>query len=312
MKKSMILLITIILTANVFAQTQLPNSGFEDWQEVLNSKSELMYESLSGDFWATLNKLRLLGGPVTVEKTEDTHSGNYAAKLETKGFGTFRITGLIISGYFDSKADPGENMVEGKPFTAMPDKLGAFIKNHPKNGDSSAIYINLTKWNGTSRDTIAEASISFGREISEYELIELNLNYYRRDIEPDTIKVTFLSSVGGRNFTGGEGTQPQIGSTMYIDNCFLEYTSGVQTPLFQVSNARAVLDRQQDYIEIFSENNIEGNNLQIYNAKGEVLLMDLLAYPYIFDVSAYPSGTYYFNIVDNNKIYDHGNFLIIR
>jgi hypothetical protein len=311
--RNIIILITILCTAvPVFSQQDLPNSGFEEWQEVLNSKNELMFEAITGDFWDSLNKLRLLGGPVTMEKTDDAHSGNYAVRLETKTFGTFKITGLIISGYFDSKADPGKNMMEGKPFTGTPEKLISYLKAFPKEGDSSAIYINLTRWNGDKRDTIAEASIAIGEEISEYERFELALDYHLTGVQPDTIKVTFLSSVGGRNFTGGEGTQPKIGSAMYVDDVYLEYPSGVKSPLFQKINSKAIIDKQQEYLEVRSEHNIEGRYLQIFDSKGNVLLEQRMEYPYFYNVSKYPSGAYFFNIFDDKNIFDHGTFIIKR
>jgi hypothetical protein len=311
--RNIILLVTIFcLAVPVFSQEEIPNSGFEEWQEVLNSKNELMFEAITGDFWDSLNKLRLLGGPVTMEKTDDAHSGNYAVRLETKAFGTFKITGLIISGYFDSKADPGKNMMEGKPFTGTPEKLISYLKAFPKEGDSSAIYINLTRWDGNKRDTVAEASIAIGREISEYEKFELPLDYYLTGIQPDTIKVTFLSSVGGRNFTGGEGTQPQIGSAMYIDDVYLEYPSGVKSPLFQKNNSLVFVDRQQENLEVISDKNIDGKYLQIFDSKGNVLLEQTIEYPYTYNVSKYPSGAYFFNIFDDSRIFDHGNFIIMR
>jgi len=312
MKKYILFVIILLLAVPAFSQQELPNSGFEEWTEVLNSKNEVMFEAITGEFWDSLNKLRLLGGPVTMEKTDDAHSGNYAVRLETKAFGTFKITGLIISGFFDSKADPGKNMMEGKPFTGMPGKLTSYIKSSPKNGDSSAIYINLTRWNDNKRDTIAEASIAIGREISEYERFDLLLDYYLQGVQPDTIKVTFLSSVGGRNFTGGEGTQPQLGSAMYVDDVYLEYPSGVKSPLFQQATAKAIIDNQQEYLEIRSEKDIEGKHLQIFDSFGNVSLEQKITYPYVYDVSDYPSGAFFFNILDDKNIYDHGNFIITR
>lgn len=306
------LIIFLIISVTALSQTELPNPGFENWDNVYNSKDEFMYEELTGDFWETLNKLRLLGGPVTVEKTDNANTGNYAVRLETKEFGTFRITGLLMSGFFDSKADPGENMKEGKPFTGKPSKLIAHVMNFPKNNDSAAIYINLTKWKNDKRDTIAEASMGIGREILEYEPVELILDYYMPNTSPDTIKIVFLSSAGGRNFTGSSGSQPQIGSVLYVDDASLEYTSGITLPLIEENTNILRYDSFSDLIIINKEENIIGKTIRIFDQNGKIYISKKLSPPYMINAQYLPQGAFFYNIHNGNELLNSGNFMIIR
>lgn len=304
--------IFVLISVTAFSQTELPDPSFENWENVYNSKDEFMYEDLTDDFWETLNKLRLLGGPVTVEKTENANSGNYAVRMETKEFGTFRITGLLMSGFFDSKADPGENMKEGKPFTGKPAKLIAYVMNFPENNDSAAIYINLTRWQNNKRDTIAEASMSIGREISEYEPVELLLDYYLPESTPDTIKVVFLSSAGGRNFTGNSGSKPQLGSVFYVDDASLEYLSGVSLPLIEDNNSMVYYDGLSDMIYIKTEEDLQGKKIAIFDQNGKIYVNEIVFPPYTINARNLPQGAYYYNILDGNKLIESGSLLIIR
>ena len=87
MKALNVLLLSLVITA-AMSQTQIPEGGFNNW--ILHS-TEIYYEP-AGDWWATLNPLATLGGPVTVYRTTDAHSGEYAAQLETKLWGTLLIS----------------------------------------------------------------------------------------------------------------------------------------------------------------------------------------------------------------------------
>src|SRR3972149_4245846 len=73
---------------------KIADSDFENWKQFYSTTGVLLYEDPASGWWASLNKLVLIGGPATSCKTTDAHSGNYAIKLETKQYGDFIITGL--------------------------------------------------------------------------------------------------------------------------------------------------------------------------------------------------------------------------
>ena len=164
------------------AQTQITNGDFEDWEEDFTT----LFEEPGGDFWATLNPLLLLGGPETVTKDADAHSGSYAARLETKSFGTLIISGLLVSGEFIT-SDPF--IIQGQPFTEMPERFTGYYKYSPVNGDSAIILSRLVKYNSTTDtfDLVAEASLSVRDEVSDYEMFDLEFDYLMPGVEPDSI-----------------------------------------------------------------------------------------------------------------------------
>jgi hypothetical protein len=219
MKKLYILVLSFI-AGTTMAQTQMPEGGFNNWTpSTLNT-----YYEPTGGWWTTLNSLVSLGGPVTVSRSNDVHSGTFAAKLETKQWGTFLLPGLLVSGNFILTSP---FIKQGKPFTDKPSKFKGWIKYTSVNSDSAAIVALLTKFNtGTGKqDTIARAVQIIKNDISVYTPFDINFDYSNTSISPDSIILVLTSSADGGNFHG------QVGSTLFVDDISLEYATGLQESL---------------------------------------------------------------------------------
>ena len=184
------------------------NLNFETWDVV--TQNGITYEEPSGGFWATLNPLAKLNGPITVVKTNDKQNGSYAALLETKVWGDITIPGLLVVGTFLTQ-DPF--IFQGKPYTEKPISVNGYYKYLPQNADTAIFYAKLSKFNSLKgyQDTIAEASFTVNSEISEYQNFSLPFVYNSNDT-PDSLTIIFVSSIQGQNFMG------QNGSKLYIDN----------------------------------------------------------------------------------------------
>lgn len=197
------------------AQVQIPVSDFEDWTQAPFTS----YEEPTGGWWTTLNGLSGLGCPVTVIKTTDAHSGSYAAKLTTRQWGTLTIPGLLLSGEFNIQ---NQNfLVQGQPFTQVPTSFRGWYKFSPEGGDSAAIAALLVRWNtGTQRrDTIGLAVLSVLDSVSNWTMFDLPFVFWQTGVTPDSILVALVSSGDGQNFNG------QVGSTLWIDDLELDYTT---------------------------------------------------------------------------------------
>ena len=218
--KKIYFLLFFFCVSFAYAQTQLPEGGFNNW--TISSTGE--YEEPSGNFWTTLNSLKLLGGPVTVRKSTDFHLGTFAARLETKQWGSFLLPGLLVSGSFETEAP---FIIQGKPFTEKPMKFKGWYKYTSVNNDSAAIVTLLTKYNNASnkRDTIALAVLKVKNTVSSYTPFDINIDYTQNGVNPDSITVVFSSSANGENFQG------QVGSILWVDDVSLEYSTGVQESL---------------------------------------------------------------------------------
>ena len=171
------------------------------------------------------------------------------------GIGKFAAGNLYVGKYLETVGTNGK-LEFGKPFTARPTKLKAYYKyttapidNLPseKNApldykrfvsykgkpDTCAIYIALGDWDSpvgvytkyserklfdkNDSHVIAYAEFNTGKTVSEYQKIELELEYRAVNREPKYLLVVCSASKYGDYFTGGEG------ATLWVDDFSLEY-----------------------------------------------------------------------------------------
>ncbi|MCF8227599.1 MAG: PCMD domain-containing protein [Bacteroidales bacterium] len=211
-----------IIKVSTSSNDQLPNMDLEVWQDFER------YEAPAPmGIWATPNKVADLlvfldPPPVTVTKTEDAVSGQYAAKITTilpEDF--FMMAGTLATGKFEPDLNnPVKSLEQGIPFTSKPTAFRGYYKYLPVDGDSCKLYALLSKWNTTAgkRDTVAWAGLPAMDEYpSEYTAFDFNFEYHLEGIDPDTLIMIMVSSAEGDSFIGG------VGSTLYVDDLRLVY-----------------------------------------------------------------------------------------
>ena len=273
-----------------------------------------MFEEPAGNWWGTLNRIRLLGpsAPITTTKSTDAHSGNYSAMLENKMFGTIKISAILTTGYFDSKATPPDNFKLGKPFSGRPAKMTGWYKYKAVNGDSCGAGIHTTRWNsGTNtRDTIAKANIILYDKgiMDSFEKFELELNYFS-GLNPDTIIVSFIASAGTSGF--GTTANAQIGTQMWVDDVAVQYVDGIELPLMSETKF-SVRGSRESAMLILNEETINKNcDIIIYNLNGcEIKRFHSSGVTNEFTLNINSSGIYFFVIKTDGKTTDGGMFRI--
>jgi hypothetical protein len=300
MKKLLILLFSFIL-GSAMAQTQIPEGGFNNWTP---STLSTYYEP-TGGWWTTLNTLTSLGAPATVSRSTDVHSGTYAAKLETKQWGTFLLAGLLASGNFITISP----FIElGKPFVDKPIRFKGWYKFASVNGDSSGVVAILTRFNsGTGKkDTIAIANQTFLNSVSVYTQFDLNFNYKISGMNPDSITMVFTSSADGGNFNG------QAGSTLFIDDVSLEYSNGLAEILMPefIVNAYPIPANELLSLEFITADP-EKLICHIYSIDGRLMTsFSPNSKKHQLDVSTWQQGSYILQACIGNSIVSSAKFII--
>lgn len=301
--KKLCILTSLIITVSAFTQTQIPEGGFDNWTP---SASNSYYEP-SGGWWTTLNSLELLGAPVTVTRSTDVHSGDYAAQLETKEWGTLLLSGLLAAGNFVTTAPFIE---QGRPFTDKPSKLKGWYKYSPVNGDSAGVVAILTKFNtGTNQqDTIAEAIGALKDNVTAYTQFEFDFDYSITGTDPDTIILVFVSSGDGGNFNG------QVGSTLLIDDLTLEYSSGLQESIAPEFTVDVFPSPATEEVSLeFNTNSPEKLQCHIYSMDGSfVTSFSLSGHTHQLDVSTWKQGKYIVQAWTGNNLASSSKFMVIR
>jgi len=195
------------------AANVLPNMGFEEWITYPN------YENPAPEgVWASANKVVDLNPdvyPVLLFKSDDAHSGNYAAKAVTnEAIGMPLLTGSVSTGVFTvNLQNPLKSLISGVPYKSRPVRFQGYYKYMGVDGDSCELRTTLSRWNVSEkkRDKIGEAIYRTTDLIDEYTFFDLEVVYFSA-LDPDTIDVVFAASAGGEYFLGG------VGSTLYIDD----------------------------------------------------------------------------------------------
>lgn len=299
--KTLNILMLSLLIGSATAQTQIPESGFENW--VPNATN--IYQEPAGGWWTTLNPLASLGGPITVYPTTDAHSGEYAAQLETKMWGDFLISGLLVAGSFIM----GEPYIEyGRPFAETPSKFRGWYKYAAAGNDSAGLAVILTKYNTmtSEQDTVATAVTAITENADVYTEFEIDFDYLIPGINPDTINVVFTSSGDGGNFQG------EVGSILTIDDILLEYTSGVQESLLQEFSIHAFPSPATDQLSLkFNTNHPEKILCRVYALDGRMVESFSLRHKkHRLDVSDWSPGKYILQAYVDNKLVSSTKFVV--
>lgn len=192
------------IAAGSFAQNPLPNAGFENWTQFAGGFGST-YREPNG--WNSSNQCSSLIANYSVTRTEDSHSGQYAAQLRTRSaFGNIFINGLLST----SEVVCGDNtggIRGGVPSGTIPDSVAFWYKYSPEGNDTAYVQVILL----AGGDTLSYAK---GR------LFEQKTDWTRASFAipaptgtPDTISTLFNSSWGD----GSQG-QAVVNSTFIVDD----------------------------------------------------------------------------------------------
>lgn len=292
MKKIATILLITFFALKTFAQDTIPNASFERWT------SGKGYMNPTG--WNSPDYITVpLGGEAEVTQNDTAYgSGLYAAQLQTD---TLAIAGRAIPGllFLGTINEATLGIAGGVPFTGRPDSLYFYAKYRPANAsDSALVFLYLTRWNATKRDTVGfGGSIIYGYS-NTYNPFYVYINYDTAYEEsPDTIQLAFSST--------NNLSTPPIGSTFIVDALsFSNDTSavtgipGVQDKGFSIS---CYPKPAKNNLNILISEPKPGMTIKVYDILGRIELVannEGLITP--IDVSNLASGAYFYEVTDAN------------
>lgn len=323
MKKIFLLSIALFTLHTGFTQVTVPNGNLENWHKVTVSAS-LNYDQPGvdeNDNWiTTLNDLMTIPapigpGPVTVFKSTDAHTGNYAAKL-VSGKLTFIPNDIFIPGMLgtckmlmtSNKALLGRGCVDCKPT-----KFSGYFKSSPVNGDSVCAVILVSKWNAATkhRDTIGYGAQYFKGEVATYQKFEVPVTYYNSEAS-DSITLLCVSS-GGFNAVKFTEAKGQVGSTMYVDDLVVENASGIQQSLMPEVGVTTYPNPATEEMHVDLTKALKNGSFEVYNVQGKLVAVHMLSQiKNTVSVRNMTPGTYYFRVLEGTSLYNTGSFIVQR
>ncbi|WP_118950368.1 T9SS type A sorting domain-containing protein [Taibaiella helva] len=198
MKKTAIFFSAMVAGQLALAQTQIPNSNFEDWTVADNGT-----DSLVG--WSSSN-LVVMPPVHSLYKESGAYQGSFAAKVNTAPFGFVQYTtiGILVNGTgaeFSYGGGGGGANVEyvsggGTPISVKPTELRGYYKYTTGSAsDQGTARILMTRYNTSDnkRDTVSYATHTFTAQAS-YAPFSITLPDMLPGVTPDTITTIFSSS----------------------------------------------------------------------------------------------------------------------
>ncbi len=264
----------------------LPNSDMELWTEIIRSKAESW--SSKDDFYQDQ--------PFFVDKTTDSHSGNYALKLSNK-IGNWTEYGRVKTG------DSTEWSIPEFPVNYRHEFFHGYYKFFPENNDS--LFIQTTFYKNGSQ--IGNAMVEISQLTTTYQLFSSPIYYYNGET-PDSASIEIF--MGKDNFSGVPSNSYAI-----IDN--LSFDGIISTDINY--DIKDVVNEKLDF-NIYPNPTSGIINIEISeilkNSNGEIMLVDLYGkkhyhnkldvnYKETFemDLSMYPNQLYILVFKIDNKIY---------
>ena len=153
-------LIVLLLTGMATAQSQLENSGFEQWEDILAAEGDTIREPVN---WSSLKSsddpMLIAWAPDVCKRSSDAHSGNYSIEL-TNINAIIVANGIATNGRIHphlttSLAYIFTDTVDNQwntPLTARPDSMVGWFKYTPQGDDTLQVKVVLHQGFGKQPD----------------------------------------------------------------------------------------------------------------------------------------------------------------
>ena len=309
MKKE-ILSLGFVIAMSLTSFAQVINLGFENWTPGGNPQFD------EPDGWATFNSALYPIGVTnyTASKGTPAQNGSYALRLETKVIGApvnDTLTAFAVCGSMSIIPFPFDIKIKGKALNQRPMSVSGFYKySTPGVTDSAAMGVFVTKWNGTSTDTLGIGS-GKGGPTANYSPFTFNMFYDPQfnGVTPDSILILILSSANDVYRT--------VGSVLYIDNLTLNGVdfSTVQLLSSNPTESYSVYPNPANEVFTISAAKIGMNrDFILYDAIGrEVMNLKIEEMSTSIPITKLPEGLYHYKIVSTgNEIIHSGKIDILR
>jgi hypothetical protein len=312
MKKIIIIVLAFALAINANSQSNITDGSLDSWKQ-LSGQGKSFFEP-QNDYLQSLNRLAIeipltfvLDVPITSERSTDSYSGAFAAKLTSKNAtspgGPIFLPGALsnIGAFLIAQ----QTVRLGRPYNLAekPQFFNGYFKYEPVNGDSALALVLISKWNASSkkRDTIALGKNIIKQAIGTYTLISTPINYFS-ETTPDSLTILVCSSAG-LNFSNLQASVGQVGSTLYVDELNFDFTVsinelGIETPHYKIFPNPA-----QDFLNIQSDKILNNQTLKIYDLAGKIIYQSQLQdYNTSIDLAKLKKGLYIIQIEELAKI----------
>lgn len=252
MKKIGLLVGATLFMSVSFGQEQLPNSGFEDWDDVGTATMEPTH-------WSSLKTADALASmaPNVISRVEG-RNGGYAVKLVVKEAFLIQANGVLTNGRVHADMNPENGFMFTQSdderwyteFSARPDSLVGWYKYNPKNGDQGKVEVLMHKGTegrlptnqATVDNTIATARYDIVEATDEWTRFSTPFNY-KSEEDSDYILVVIAA---------GDSTLSKKDTELIVDDIELIYGS---SSISEVTKTEIAVNGSKGYLYFGVEDN---------------------------------------------------------
>jgi len=232
MKKIQTTLLTVLLlTGMATAQSQLENSGFEQWDDILISEGDTIREPVE---WSSLKTSDIQSlsdfAPVVCKRSNEAHSGDYSVELTNIEVFSIVANGVVTNGRLHPDLNPEiayiySDTLDGNwntPLIIRPDSIAGWFQYAPQENDTLQVIVALHRGFGKQPDAdktnswIGEAEYKSPLNTGdEWVRFSAPFTYYS-DSNPEYVLVVLNS---------GSGYTPVAGSIARFDDLEMIYNT---------------------------------------------------------------------------------------
>ncbi len=275
--KKIILIMFLLSTKLTFGQ--LINGDFEVWDTTYTGNYDSYLTSIFGVPNPKSGKINqwVTSSPFGASQTTDSYSGNYS---------------LILHNWY---SEVNEWITYHQPISYRPQYLHGYFK-YITGGINSRLshgeaYVTLTKFNGTTNDTIAKGEFQFDSTVS-FTPFQITLNYVSAS-NPDSITIYIINS---KTMVGGN----VVCQLLYIDDLILTNTSSGIENINSTEAFVKVYPNPSTGKFTFQTNSIEKTLLNIFNAKGQLIISQSIPpSSNSIDLLGYADAIYFYELIAN-------------
>jgi len=272
-----------------------PNGDFENWSE---------FSSEEPDHWQSTNIVTMPATDISVFKSTDSHSGNFAARIVTQVTLWQDTVAFITNGGLGENGPTGGMAVEN-----IPDKLTGYYKFMPNGPDTALAAISMYHYNNVSGQSELLDQIFLKLPATDtYTFFELAVDYNTLP-EPDTVNIAF----GSGNFDapgafvgiGSELLVDDIGITFKPDITYVEDHPGTKSIDVYPNPVRETL-----HFKGSGQDDGE-SRIVVLNSSGQTVkdLKCNLEDQFTLDVRQWQPGLYFYEITSGNS-FKAGKFIV--
>jgi len=318
MKKLFTLLTASLICSSSFAQLQ--NAGMETWHNYTVNNVALQ----TPDYWYGSDSViaafvqqygALFGFSGTVsqqlfQESSTIYSGSYSAKLETVKQDTLGVLPGALSNAQPSidiptliqTHNPEQSIVfsGGTSVTTMVYGVSAWVNYTSPGNDSGVIAVEALKNINSTDSVIGTAYLNFP-PTNGFTWMDAHLTYTVSGMNPDMIRVVFLSS----------GSTPVEGSVLYVDEASLDLTTGVNN-IENYNDAISVAPNPSTGVFYLHSASNTTYDVRVISVSGQTVFARQIAGNAQIDLSALPSGIYFYNLTGKDGSTRQGKLTLIK